>query len=237
MEKKILEKPVVISLGGSMLFDEKGNFDLNYITEFSALLLKLRKEGMRFVVAVGGGKIAKDYCNAVRELRGSEFLADRIAIMATRMNALLLISVLGDQAYQKVITDLDEAPNVLAMGLIPVGAGIIEGVTTDTASTLLAELVNAGALVNVSNIDAIYSDDPKKNLKAEKFREMTHRQLAELAAAQDKRVARTNFPFDLMACKLAMRSNIPIHFVYGKNLNEVEKALTGKEHAGTVVKD
>lgn len=231
------EKPIVISLGGSMLFDESGKFDLDYIRRFSELLLKLKAQGTKFVVAVGGGKICRDYCEAVRELKGSEFLADRIGLMATRTNALLLISVLGEEAYQKVITDLDDALDVLAMGLIPVGAGIIEGVTTDTASALLAELVNAKALVNVSNIEAIYSEDPKKNLGAKPFTKMNHQQLVELAAAQDKRAAKSRFPFDLMACKLASRSNIPVHFVYGKDLKEVEKALMGKEHKGTIVLD
>ncbi|HIH18796.1 TPA: hypothetical protein HA225_02360, partial [Candidatus Micrarchaeota archaeon] len=45
-----------------------------------------------------------------------------------------------------------------------------------------------------------------------------------------------HFVFDFLACKLIARSKIEAHFVHGKNLLDVRKAVEGKPHGGTVVK-
>ena len=229
-------KPIVISLGGSLLFNESG-IDTKIVRQVCQLFVKLKKEGKKLVVIVGGGKTAKDYTNAVRELTGNEFFADRIAIDGTRMNALMLIAVLGDEAYPKVVTDFDETFYALKQGLLPVGAGMLEGITTDTDAVLVAERLGASHLINASKIDALYSADPNANPNAKKFDEITHAKLVELATAGDSRKARTNFVFDLVASKLAARSNIELHFVPGRNLDELEKAILGKKHSGTIVKD
>ncbi|MBI5635930.1 UMP kinase [Candidatus Micrarchaeota archaeon] len=229
-------KPIVISLGGSLLFNENG-IDTKVVKSACELFLKLKKEGKKLVVIVGGGKTARDYTNAVRELTGNEFFADRLAIDGTRMNALLLISVLGDEAYPKVVTDFDETFYALKQGLLPVGAGMLEGITTDTDAILIAERLGATHLINASNVDGIYSADPRKDPKAKKFEEITHQKLIELATIGDARKARTNFVFDLVASKLAARSNVELHFVPGRNLDELEKAIKGQKHSGTIVKD
>ncbi len=65
---------------------------------------------------------------------------------------------------------------------------------------------------------------------------MSYDELIALAASSDKRKAGTNFVFDLLACKLISRSNIETHFVSGKSLKDVEAAIEGKKHSGTVVK-
>lgn len=227
---------IVISLGGSMLFDEKGGIDTGYVRKITGLLEKTSKK-YSIVVVVGGGKTAKIYAEAVRELTRNEFHADRIAILGTRMNALMLISVLGHKAYPKVITDLDEAFFALQQGVIAVSAGMLEGLTTDTDAVLFAERLGAKRLINVSKVDAIYTADPKLDRNARKLAKMTHAQLSELAAKSDERKARTNFVFDLVASKLAQRSNIPLHFAHGRKLGEVEKAINNEKHEGTVVEN
>ncbi len=173
---------------------------------------------------------------AVKQLGGNDFYADKLAIDGTRLNALFLISALGKSAYPKVITDLDDAFHAIEEHLIPVGGGLIEGFTTDTVSVLTAERLKASKVINVSNIDAVYDADPKIHPKAKRFTTMTHKQLIDLANASDTRTARTNFVFDLIACKLAARSNIEVHFVGGRDLEQVENAIAGKTHKGTVVR-
>ncbi len=230
--------PVVISLGGSMLFSQtQGGLNAEYVGKFSKLIESIQGKGTPIAVVVGGGRIAGEYVRAVKELGGNDFYADKLGIDGTRLNALFLISALGKMAYPKVITDLDDSFHALEENLIPVSGGLIEGITTDSVSVLTAERVKACRVINVSNIDGVYDSDPSKNPQAKKFSKMTHEQLVELAMANDSRKARTNFVFDSIACKLASRSNIPIHFVYGNNFVELEKAILGKEHFGTVVVD
>lgn len=228
--------PVVISLGGSMLFTEsKGGLNIKYVRDFIRTLLPIHESGLPVAVVVGGGRIAGEYTRAVRELGGNEFYADKLAIDGTRLNALFLIAGLGERAYPKVITDLDDAYHAMEEGLIPVGGGLIEGFTTDTVSVLFAERLKARRVVNISSVDYVYDSDPRANPKARRFESMTHQQLVDLANESDSRKARTNFVFDLIACKLAARSNIEVHFVGGKDLAEVKKAIEGRAHKGTVV--
>ncbi|MEM3625311.1 MAG: hypothetical protein QXF35_01995, partial [Candidatus Bilamarchaeaceae archaeon] len=89
-------------------------------------------------------------------------------------------------------------------------------------------------IINVSNVSGIYDSDPKKNPNAKKYEKMTYDELITLANNSDKRMAGTNFVFDMLACKLLLRSKIEAHFV-GKDIKEIEKALNNKKHNGTVV--
>lgn len=230
-----MSNSVVVSLGGSLLYED-GSIDIAYVRKISSLLLKFSKKHS-IAVCVGGGHPAREYSRAIRELSGNEFMGDRAAIYATRANATVLLSALGMNAFPRVITDFDDAILALNQGKIAVGAGTMEGITTDTDALLLAERVEAKTLFNLSKIDAIYDMDPKKHSHAKKYSKMSHHELIELAAGSDERRAGTNFVFDLMACKIAARSNITLHFVDGRKLEEIEKAMEGKEHGGTLVRD
>lgn len=211
-----------------------GKYDKQFIKNFSSLAIKLSKVAPLAIV-VGGGSLAKKYCEQQRAKGVNDFFADRAAIRATVENAKTLAKALG--AGAKVADSFDDAFLALKKGKIAVGHGLLEGITTDTVSVLLAERLNAARVVNVSKVEAVYDSDPAKNPNAKRFDSMTHAELVALATKQDARNARTNFPFDLIACKIAARSNIPVHFVDGRKLGEVERAVRGLAHKGTVVKN
>ncbi len=231
--EKMASNPVVISLGGSMMFSD-GEYDQEFIKNFAALALSLSKQAP-IAIVVGGGSLAKKYCERERAGGKGEFFADRAAIKATVENARVLAKAIGANA--SVADSFDSAQAAVEKGMIPVGHGILEGITTDTVSVLLAERIGAKTVVNVSRVEAVYDSDPEKNPKAKRFDSMAHKELVALASASDARNARTNFPFDSIAAKIAARSNITIYFVDGRKLEEVEKAVLGKPHKGTAVKD
>lgn len=226
---------VVISLGGSLLFNgSNGDFNLEYLKELTNIVLKAHaKEGT--AVIVGGGRTAKKYVTAGREFGAGEFECDTLAIRVTRMNARIVTHSLGEKAVY--CQNLQEAEDAMKQGKVPVLGGLLEGITTDAVSMLLAEKSGAKVVANLSAIDYLYSGDPKTDKNAKKLEKVTHEELTQLAVGGDKRMARTNFPFDLVACRLAQRSNVELRFVDGHNLKEVENALSGKAFKGTVVKD
>lgn len=223
---------VVLSVGGSLL--NPGKPDLKFIRELALLIKRLRR---RHVIAVvcGGGAPAREQASAVRKLGGSEFLADKTAILSTRSNALLLVAALGEDAHPFVAENFNQAALALNSGKVVVMGGTIPGITTDTDATLLAELIGARRIVNLSNTDGIYTADPKLDRSARKLSRMSFTQLVQLASQHDERMAGTRFIFDVIACKLIARSRIETHFVYGKNLADVERAVEGRRHSGTVV--
>ncbi len=223
---------VVLSVGGSAVVPE-GKPNL----EFLGKLMKIVKESKNsFGIVVGGGTPARTYANAAKELGASEFDADEIAIMSTRQNAKLVIAAFGEMAYPHVVIDFDKAKEVAGNYKVIVMGGTIPGITTDTDTVLLAEAIGAKKLVNVSNVEAVYDSDPRKNPKAKKYSVMNYSELAELGAKNDTRTAGMNFVFDMVACKLIARSSIETHFVSWKNLDDLKNAIEGKKHGGTVVK-
>lgn len=224
---------IVLSVGGSMI--NPGKPDVEFITGLAALIVKLKPKH-KFSILCGGGQPARDYASAVRRFGGNEFVADEAAILMTRANAFLVASALGEHAYPRIFTDFGEAAAAEAVSdKIVVMGGTIPGFTTDADAALLAEKIGAKKLINLSNISAIYSADPKKDPKAKKLATMTHAELVELANKYDLRSAGTNFIFDNIACKIIARSKIETHFVAGKDLKQVEAALNGTAHNGTIV--
>ena len=226
---------VVLSIGGSSINPE-GKPDLGFLRSMAQMIKKSRNS---FGILTGGGSIARVYANAVRELGAGEYEADSIAITSTRQNGQLVVAALrgaGVNVHGTVLKDFEKAKEQACENQAVVMGGTIPGITTDTDSVLLAEAMGAKRLVNISNVDAVYDSDPRKNPGAKKFTKMTYDELILLASESDKRLAGTHFVFDMLACKLIARSKIETHFVSCKNLSDVEKAIDGKAHGGTVVR-
>jgi uridylate kinase len=225
---------VVLSIGGSSIIPD-GKPDLGFLKAVSGLI---RKSKNSFGILCGGGTVARLYANAARELGAGEYEADSIAIRSTKQNAHLLITALkgaGVDVFDRVIDDFEFAKEPARESKVVVMGGTIPGITTDTDSVLLAEAIGARRLVNVSNVDAIYDSDPRKNPGAKKYQKMGYDELISLASMSDKRMAGTNFVFDMLACKLIARSKIETHFVSFRKMDDLESAVEGKKHSGTVV--
>jgi len=225
---------VVLSIGGSSIIPD-GKPDLAFLRSMAQLVKKSKNS---FGILCGGGTAARTYAAAARELGAGEYEADSIAIRSTRQNAHLVLAALkagGVDAHGRVLSDFEDAKEPARQNKAVVMGGTIPGITTDTDAVLLAEAIGATRLVNISNVEAIYDSDPKKNPSAKKFQKMGYDELITLAASSDKRMAGTNFVFDMLACKLIARSKIEAHFVSFKKMADVENAIEGKKHNGTVV--
>ncbi len=222
---------VVISLGGSMV-NGTGNPDLAFLKKFKALLKGKEKIG----IVVGGGKIARDYVKAAANFSKNQFWADTLAVYATRLNAGLVTRAFSGEACPVVFNDFESAAIASEEYRIVIMGGTIPGITTDTDAVLLAEAMDAKRVINVSNVDGVYDSDPRKNKKAKMFKKMTFAQIMDIADASDTRKPGTNFVFDVVACKLAARSKLEVHFVGGKNITDLPKALKGQPHRGTTLK-
>ncbi|MCX8199959.1 MAG: UMP kinase [Candidatus Micrarchaeota archaeon] len=227
-------KPVItLSIGGSLMVP--GEPDVAYIQKIANLLVKLSRK-YKFAIVTGGGAASRVYARAMRKITPNEFLADQVAIMSTWQNAYLILAALHGKAYKTLPKTFDEAAQALETNDFVVMGGTLPGITTDTDTVLLAERVGSKRIVNISNVDAIYTGDPKKDKGAQKIRKMTADELVALAAVKDTRKAGENFVFDVLACKLLARSGIEAHFVTGRNIVDVERAICGMPHSGTVVR-
>ena len=204
---------IVFDLGGSVIMPKEGA-NVKKIMEYANIFKKIKDEGHEVAIVVGGGKTAREYIEIGRELGASESFCDELGIMATRMNAMILITALGDYSIKKVPTSFEETEFILNLGKIPVMGGTHPGHTTDAVAASLAEFINADLLVIGTNVDGVYDKDPNKYKDAKKFDKISAKELVDLALASSLKAGSSSV-VDLLAAKIIERAKLKVAVVKG----------------------
>lgn len=224
-------KLTVISLGGSLIAPKEG-INVEFLKGFKELIASFIKEGHRFIIVCGGGQTARTYQAAARgvgELQADDI--DWMGIHATRLNAHLIKTILRDYAHPVVIKnptinhEWDE--QVLVAG------GWKPGWSTDYDAVKLAELYDAKTVINLSNVNYVYDDDPRTNPNAKKIENISWVDFRKIVG--DEWNPGANTPFDPVASKEAEKTGLKVIFVKGTELGEVKKAILGKGYLGTTI--
>src|SRR3989344_3110523 len=91
------KKVIVISLGGSLIAPDK--IDYKFLERFRKILRKNYKK-YKFVVVCGGGKVARNYIEALKKEHKSEKEQSLAGIRITRENAQLMMQFFGKDANE-----------------------------------------------------------------------------------------------------------------------------------------
>nr|QQK87277.1 uridylate kinase [Treponema denticola] len=227
----------VLSVGGSIVAPDKPDFD--FLDKFSkAIRSWLSQDSSRkIIMVIGGGAPARDYQNTYRtvcDLRKASAKndeADWIGIMATRLNAQLVKAVFEDLCPNPVVYD----PTTVDMfgGQILVAAGWKPGFSTDNDAVVLAERFSGNLVVNLSNIAKVYTDDPKKNPEAKPIDSISWEDFIKIVGTEW--VPGKNTPFDPIASQRAQKAGIKVICAAGKDIENLENILNGKDFKGTVI--
>ena len=220
---------IVVAIGGSILIKDH---DSSRFKEYSKLLKELAQEH-EILVVVGGGKPAREYISVVRDLGAGEAQCDDIGIEVTRINAKLLLSALGDAAYQRVPHNFQEALEFASSGKIIVMGGTEPAHSTDAVSTILAEYVNADKLINLTSVDGMYTKDPNKYDDAELIHEITASDLLDFLNDKDMKAGTYEF-FDTTAVQMIKRSKLDTVIANGFEPENLIKVING-ENIGTKI--
>ena len=223
---------VVVKLGGHLISAKK--IQAARIKEYAEIFTRIDRSGTRLVVVTGGGDVAREYCDAAMELGGSQVFRDELGVMASRINAHLLICALGERAYPAVPTSTEQIREFASSGMIVVSGGLQPAQSTVAVSALAAESVGAEKLVLATDVKGVYSRDPKKHPNARLLREMTFKQLEKMILAQPQLPGEYKL-FDLLSVRILQRSRIPCFVVDGSVPSNVESAMTGKK-VGTIIR-
>jgi uridylate kinase len=221
---------IVIAIGGSILLQ---SYDYKKFQEYSDILKELYDEHELFVV-VGGGKPARDYINIVRELNGGEAQCDDIGIEVTRLNAKLLLTSLGDFAYQKIPHNFQEALEYSAMGKIIVMGGTEPAHSTDAVSAILAEYIKADMLINLTSVDGMYTKDPNKYDDAELISKITAKEMLEFISGKDTKAGTYEF-FDMTAIQMIKRSSLKTVIANGYDSQNLLRVINGDKIGTTII--
>lgn len=233
LEKKSHREYTVVSVGGSLLVPH--DIDVQFITQFRSLLLNKTREGSSFYIVAGGGKLARRYQDAARDIRGEETLEredmDWLGIHSTRLNAHLLRTVFIEEAQARIVKD--PTKRFRGRESIVVGAGWKPGWSTDYCAVLAAKTMGAKRLVNLSNIDYVCSEDPRVNPDATRYERIDWATFRTLIP--DEWDPGLSSPFDPIAAREAEAIGLEVAIINGAHLEEFDKYLNGEPFRGTII--
>ena len=229
---------VIIKIGGSILFPELQKIDSKYLGALKKTLEKHIKFGKRFVLVIGGGAISRwymNYCKNELGIKNEDDIA-KIGASCTRTNAEVMRSYFGTLAYPENYCDYSKdidwkEPILVASAWIP-------GKSTNMDAVLLAKKFGIDTVIVNSNVDYIYSEDPKKNPNAKPHTRLSwneYEKILSRATDSNRHIPGTHIPFDSVATIEAKKMGLKVLFCRGTDLGTVENILSGKAFAGTTI--
>ena len=193
-------------------------------------LVTARDLGVTLGVVVGGGNLIRGAEAAEAWL--SRPTADAMGMMGTVMNALVLEAAIEKagapartmsalsmpqvcETYerQRALRHMEDNRIVIFAG----GTGN-PFFTTDTTAVLRAAEMGCDALLKATNVDGVYSADPKQDPKAERYDRLTH----------DEAIRRELKVMDATAFALARENRMPIIVFSIREPGAVAAVLGGK---------
>ena len=229
-------KRVLLKLSGESLAGSKGTgIDFDKVLDICREIKEVAEKGVEVAIVVGGGNFWRGRSNQQMDRCTSDY----IGMLGTTMNALAI----GDAFKQlnqpvRVQTGVemrqiaeyyikDRAIKHLTNNRVVVfGCGTGSPFfSTDTAAALRAAEINAAALLKATNVDGIYTKDPKKYPDAEKIDEITYMEVL------NKKLN----VMDTTATSLCMDNDIPIIVFDINEKGNLNKIISGQKIGTSVV--
>jgi uridylate kinase len=228
---------VVIKLSGEYLAgSQSSGIDQATVDRIADELIAAQKLGAEIAVVVGGGNMVRGVQVSSRGV--SRTTGDTMGMLATVMNCLALEAAIERKGAAArslsafVMPEICElftrsaAHKYLGEGkIVLLGGGTGNPFfTTDTTAVLRAAEIDAQAVLKATNVDGVYSADPKKDPTAKRFDRLTHSQAIE----GDYKV------MDATAFALARETSLPIIIFSIAEPGSIGAILRGNGH-GTIV--
>lgn len=221
----------IVSVGGSLI--NPGQVDTSFLKKFKILIQAETAKGNKFIMVTGGGKLCREYQEALTATHtATSQELDWIGIYATRFNAELVRCMFGKLAHPVVITNPTVKVNFREKILI--GAGWKPGWSTDYDTVKLAEVYGAATIVNLSNIDSVYTKDPRKFNDAQKIESISWKDFRKIVGT--KWNPGLNMPFDPIASKQAESLGLRVIIANGTNIANLKNIFANKKFIGTEIK-
>lgn len=226
---------VVMSVGGSLIVPDE--IDTAFLTTLKTFITEqTANHGRRFILIAGGGKVCRKYQDAAQTVTGDlpDQDLDWLGIHATRLNGHLLRTIFRDVAHPVMITNPDDILDVPGTPAVIVASGYRPGSSTDLRAVQIAHHVGAKKVINLSNIDYVYTADPRTDDTATKIEQATWAEFRALIPTDwDPGMSA---PFDPIAAREADEHNIEVAIINGDKPDALASYLDGEKFVGTVIR-
>jgi uridylate kinase len=224
--------PIVLSLGGSLVVPAAG-IDTEFLKNFRHAIMPFVEAGQRFIIVVGGGITARMYMNAAKAVAPlEEEDMDWLGIHSTRINGHLLRAIFRHESYPVVIKN-PSRPTPRWTEPLLIAAGWRPGRSTDYIAVRLARRHHAQTIINLSNIERVYSKDPNKHADAVPFDEISWKEFRNIVGT--KWQPGSSAPFDPIASTWAHRWNMKVIVARGSDFHNLKNILQDKKFIGTTI--
>ncbi|MBB2970706.1 UMP kinase [Mesorhizobium sp. RMAD-H1] len=230
-------KRVLLKASGEALMGNQGfGIDVSVADRIAADIAEARALGVEVGVVIGGGNIFRGV--AVASKGGDRVTGDHMGMLATVINSLALRTSLSKLGVDTVVLSAIAMPEIcesfsqrqatayMDQGKVVIFAGGTGNpfFTTDSAAALRAAEIGADALFKGTQVDGIYSADPKLYPDAKRYVQLTHKEVLDKGLAV----------MDTTAVALARENNIPIIVYSIHEKGGFAEILLGKGHCTTV---
>ena len=252
-------KKIVIKVGSSSVSHENGGVDIERIEELAKEIVNLENKGIK-VILVSSGAIATG-ANRLNVKRPRNDISKKQATAAvgqvTLMNTFLkAFAEYGYSIGQILLTRMVETDKVmnfnakntindlLEMGVIPIvnendtiSTYEIDFGDNDTLSSVVARLVDADLLMLLSDIDGLYTDDPRINKDAKLIKEVNviDEKLRAMGKDSYSKLGTGGMATKINAANLCMEKKIDTVIANSKDLKNIRRIVKGEE-SGTIFK-
>ncbi len=228
---------ILLKMSGEALLGDKGyGIGPGKLEAVARDLVELTDIAVQVALVIGGGNIFRGAGLAASGME--RVTADHIGMLATVMNALALQDTLESQgAYARVMSAirinelcedylLRRAVRHLEKGRIVIFAAGTGNpfFTTDSAASLRAIEIGADLLIKATKVDGVYSADPIKDPKAERYTRLSYDQVL------DRRLA----VMDATAIVLCRDHGMPLRVIDMNKKGVLKRTVMGEDE-GTLV--
>jgi uridylate kinase len=213
MTQRVVYNRVLLKLSGEALMGRREyGLDNNMVVNIAKDIKDVVAMGIQVCVVIGGGNIFRGVSAAAAGMDRAQ--ADYMGMLATVMNALAVQSALEKQNVPTRVQSAIPMSSVcepyirrraerhMEKGRVVIFAGGTGNpfFTTDTAAALRAAEMNCDALLKGTQVDGVYSADPRKVENATRYDQLTYLDVL----ANDLAV------MDAAAISLARENRLPI---------------------------
>ena len=232
-------RPLIKISGEALMGSGRYGIEIATLDAIALDIAEVCRQGARPAVVVGGGNIFRGLAGAAGGM--DRVKGDFMGMLATVMNGLALEQALKSHGQAASIYSglpvptvcksfsRDEARKDLDSGCTVVLAGGTGNpfFTTDTTAALRAAELGCDAILKATQVDGIYSGDPKLNPQAERYARLTFSEV----------LSRNLGVMDAAAIALARDNAIPVVVFSLHQKGAIAKVLRGEALCSVVGSD
>jgi uridylate kinase len=230
-------KRVLLKLSGESLMGDKNfGLDPDVLSHYSLDIKSITELGVQVAIVIGGGNIYRGMNEAETGIERAH--GDYMGMLATVINGMALQAGLEKVGVYTRLQSAIKMEQIAepyirrrAIRHVEKGRVVIFGAgtgnpyfTTDTAGVLRAIEIKAEVILKGTRVDGIYSEDPEKNPKAQKYDKISFNECIQ----KNLRV------MDMTAFTLCMENDLPIVVFDMNKTGNLRRVVTG-EKVGTLV--